>query len=104
MLPRISLATTSRSIVFRSRVPAERWRAERCAQLPPSLHRTYTSGKDESKNDEQPLASTETDTMPHISQESSDMSKTMGEQGPDLSQGTPVEEVLVPHIHQAVGR
>ena len=37
--------------------------------------------------------------LPHVSEEAAATSKAQGEKGPDLEQGTPVEEVQRPHAH-----
>lgn len=65
-----------------------------------------TSARDESVNSapagghpspeaqsNQESSSPNMDQLPHVSEEAAASSKTMGEQGPDISQGTPVGEV-----------
>lgn len=37
------------------------------------------------------------DQLPHVSEEAAAMSKSMGSEGPDLSQGTPVGDVSGEH-------
>lgn len=59
-------------------------------RMAPSQLRLYSESKlpaaDRSKReDAKPIE--------HVSEEAAAISKTMGEQGPDLSQGTPIEEV-----------
>ena len=44
------------------------------------------------KDDQQPKGPNQ-DQLPHVSEEAGAMSEITGEEGPDLQQGTPVQEV-----------
>ncbi|KAL9623747.1 MAG: hypothetical protein Q9160_001977 [Pyrenula sp. 1 TL-2023] len=66
---------------------------------PPSWLSTKPSARSITA-DEKPLPTSEQpkgpnqDQLPHVSEEAADMSKITGEGGPDLDQGTPVQEIL----------
>jgi small subunit ribosomal protein S7 len=67
------------------------WPARSALRLAPSQYRLYsdstkTPAADRSKReDAKPIE--------HVSEEAAAMAKTMGEEGPDLNQGTPIEDV-----------
>lgn len=90
MPPRIRTFSVPKSLLHRPRVTIERWRAESRALQP--LARTYgDSSKDLPKSEDE--KGPNMDQLPHISEEAAATGKITGEGGPDLSQGTPVEEV-----------
>lgn len=67
-------------------------------QAAPAQCRMYSNSKGlPTADSKQPAAdrSSRVDAKPieHVSEEAAAMAKTMGEQGPDLNQGTPIEEV-----------
>ncbi|KAF2103855.1 ribosomal protein S7 [Rhizodiscina lignyota] len=92
MPPRIPVFSVSKSLPHRSRVAIERWRGD--AQLPvlPRCRAFADSSKDlpKSKDGKGPNM----DQLPHASEEAAATAKITGEEGPDLQQGTPVEEVV----------
>jgi len=93
MPPRLNLLQASRALPIRSRAPIERWRPITITQLYPAQIRSYTdSSKDMpiSPNNKGPNQ----DTPLHVSEEAAAIAKTTGETGPDLEQGTPIEEVV----------
>lgn len=97
MPPRLNIAAFTRPIAFRPR-PQVQYPARSALRLPSSQWRLYSDSAkppaaDRSKReDAKPIE--------HVSEEAAAMAKTMGEQGPDLSQGTPIEDVRSqpPHI------
>jgi small subunit ribosomal protein S7 len=90
MPPRLNIPAFTRSIAFRPR-PQVQWPARSALRLAPSQCRLYsdstkTPAADRSKReDAKPIE--------HVSEEAAAMAKTMGEEGPDLNQGTPIEDV-----------
>jgi hypothetical protein len=90
MPPRLNIPAFTRSIAFRPR-PQAQWPARSALRLAPSQCRLYsdstkTPAADRSKReDAKPIE--------HVSEEAASMAKTMGEKGPDLNQGTPIEDV-----------
>ncbi|KAF1845241.1 30S ribosomal protein-like protein S7 [Cucurbitaria berberidis CBS 394.84] len=88
MPPRLNITTFTRSIAFRPQ-PRLQWPARSAARCTPSQCRLYSDANaaDRSKRvDAKP--------MEHVSEEKAAVAEAMGEQGPDMSQGTPVEEVV----------
>ena len=89
MPPRIYIPRFAKAFPHRPRIAIERWRIDGGVQSP--LIRTYANSKDlpESEDNKGP----NTEQLPHVSEEASGMAKSMGKEGPDLEQGTPVDEV-----------
>ncbi|KNG44857.1 universal stress protein [Stemphylium lycopersici] len=91
MPPRLNIAAFARPIAFRPR-PQVQWPAGSALRLAPSQCRLYSDSTkppaaDRSKReDAKPIE--------HVSEEAASMAQTMGEEGPDLSQGTPIEDVV----------
>ncbi|KAF1969525.1 30S ribosomal protein-like protein S7 [Bimuria novae-zelandiae CBS 107.79] len=94
MPPRLNLLNFTRSIPYRAKAQTQ-WLPCPVAQFAPTQARTYSDVKapqeppaaDRSKRlDAQPL--------PHVSEEAAQMAEITGGEGPDLSQATPVEEVV----------
>ncbi|KAJ4371249.1 hypothetical protein N0V83_004466 [Neocucurbitaria cava] len=86
MPPRLNITTFTRSIAFRPK-PQVQWPARSAARFSPSQCRLYSDANDRSKRvDAKPLE--------HVSEEKAAVAEAMGEQGPDMNQGTPVEEVV----------
>jgi small subunit ribosomal protein S7 len=54
----------------------------------PAHYRAFSDSKDSPKVDPN-----NADTLPHVSEEAAKTAEIMGEQGPQVEQGTPVEEV-----------
>jgi len=90
MPPRLNVPAITRSIAFRPR-PQAQWPARSALRMVPSQCRLYSDqtkppAADRSKReDAKPIE--------HVSEEAASMAKTMGEDGPDLNQGTPIEDV-----------
>lgn len=90
MPPRLNIAAFTRPIAFRPR-PQVQWPTHSALRLAPSQYRLYSDSNkppaaDRSKReDAKPIE--------HVSEEAAAMAKTRGEEGPDLSQGTPIEDV-----------
>jgi small subunit ribosomal protein S7 len=89
MPPPLNMCSFARAIPLRPR-PQAQWLRPVVRMSSPQL-RTYSDSKeplaaDRSKRiDSQPL--------PHVSEEAATMAEITGGEGPDLSQGTPIEEV-----------
>lgn len=90
MPPRLNIAAFARPIAFRPKRHVQ-WPARSALGLTPSQFRlssdsTKPPAADRSKReDAKPIE--------HVSEEAASMAQTMGGEGPDLSQGTPVEDV-----------
>ncbi|KAL6709046.1 hypothetical protein ACN47E_002173 [Coniothyrium glycines] len=91
MPPRINITAFSRSIAYRPKAPTN-CPARTAVRVAPPQCRLYSDSKttpaaDRSKReDARPIE--------HVSEEAAAVAKTMGQEGPDLSQGTPIEEVV----------
>ncbi|KAF1831519.1 30S ribosomal protein-like protein S7 [Decorospora gaudefroyi] len=91
MPPRLNITTLTRSIAFRPKPqlpsPARPWLRPAPSQCRLNSDSAKTAAADRSKReDAKPIE--------HVSEEAASMAQTMGEQGPDLSQGTPIEDVV----------
>ncbi|KAF2874319.1 ribosomal protein S7 domain-containing protein [Massariosphaeria phaeospora] len=91
MPPRLSPFTVARSIPYRSRVQSQ------CLPRPfakPALpqFRPYSDSKDPPAADNSKRFDTK--PLPHVSEEAAKTAEIMGEQGPDIGKGTPVEEAV----------
>ncbi|KAH9864298.1 hypothetical protein J1614_010232 [Plenodomus biglobosus] len=91
MPPRLNTTSFSRSIAFRPRSQLQ-WPIQPSMRLTPSQFRPYSGSNEVPAADR----SKREDAKPieHVSEEAAAVAKTMGGQGPDLNQGTPVEEVV----------
>ncbi|MBE7179843.1 MAG: hypothetical protein INR71_01325, partial [Terriglobus roseus] len=92
MPPRTQLATAPRALALRSK-PCQAQR--RAAALPRDVARTYASASKEMPESPDGKGPN-TEQLPHVSEEAAATKEAMGEQGPDVSQGTPVQEVRSP--------
>lgn len=90
MPPRLNTLTLARSIAFRPK-PQLQWPARAAIRSAQSQFRTYSDTKDPPAADRSKRV--ESKPIEHISEETAAIAKTMGQEGPDLSQGTPIEEV-----------
>jgi small subunit ribosomal protein S7 len=88
MPPRSNLLHASRKLAIRPKAPAGRW-ASAVSNRQLSQTRSYSE-----KNDEPRAKAADDSHNMHVSEEAAAMAKAKGEQGPDLQQGTPVEEVV----------
>ncbi|OCK86660.1 ribosomal protein S7 [Cenococcum geophilum 1.58] len=91
MPPRLYLLSIPWTIAFRPKAPVSTWRNERTTRILP-LCRNFADSKDSPaagrpKNiDTQPLL--------HVSKEAAKRADIAGSKGPEIEQGTPVEEVV----------
>lgn len=94
MPPRLNVLGLARAIPYRPKVQAQ-WLPQPATRLAPKQTRTYSDAKDE---DKVPAAdrSKRLDAKPlgHVSEEASAMADITGGEGPDLSQGTPVQDIV----------
>ncbi|KAF2137646.1 uncharacterized protein K452DRAFT_235589 [Aplosporella prunicola CBS 121167] len=96
MPPRLNLLSAApRALAFRPKPATPQWR------LPLVARRCYSAGDDAAAKKQTDLPVAEegakgpnTETLPHVSEEASAMAKIRGGEGPDVTQGTPVEEVV----------
>ncbi|KAF1911074.1 ribosomal protein S7 domain-containing protein [Ampelomyces quisqualis] len=91
MPPRLNISTLARSISLQPK-PQLQWPARIALQSSPWQCRPYSDSKISGANDR----SKKIDAQPadHISQEAAKTAEIMGEEGPDMSRGTPVEEIV----------
>ena len=90
MPPRLNITSFTRSIAFRPK-PRFQWPAQPAARFTPSQCRLYSDANQAPAADRSKRADAK--PIEHVSEEKAAVSKAMGEEGPDLSQGTPIEEV-----------
>ena len=83
MPPRLNLCGASRSLAFRSRPSIISYQS----RISPAVSRRAFA------DEKTPPTGPNEETLGHVSEEAADMSKIKGETGPDLGQGTPVQEV-----------
>ncbi|KAH7083105.1 ribosomal protein S7 domain-containing protein [Paraphoma chrysanthemicola] len=91
MPPRLPFQSLARSIPFRP-TPSVQWPARSTVRFTASQIRPYSDSKATGTNDR----SGRLDAQPadHVSEEQSKVSEAMGKSGPDMSRGTPVEEIV----------
>ncbi|KAL5116400.1 hypothetical protein ACEQ8H_005748 [Pleosporales sp. CAS-2024a] len=91
MPPRLDLASLARSVPLRPK-PQLRRPARLTAPFSPWQCRPYSDARSSGANDR----SAKVDAKPedHVSQEAAKTAQIMGGEGPDLSRGTPVEDVV----------
>lgn len=91
MPPRINLFTSSRALAYRPRSSA----VSSIRRAQPLACRTYASdpSRDLPVSEEKNAEGPNTQPQEHVSEEAAKMAKITGGEGPDLSQGTPVQEV-----------
>lgn len=88
---RIQLLHSGRSICVRSKVPEfSAHRTPLCLRL--EQRRNITADEKPLPESEQPKGPNQ-DQLPHVSEEAAITSKITGEEGPELEQGSPVQEV-----------
>jgi hypothetical protein len=88
MPPRINAFSIARAIPYRPRTQTQ-WGAQPLARSVPSQCRAFSDSKDSTN---QPGKSSEKQ-LPGVSEEAAKTAEIMGEEGPAVDQGTPVEEV-----------
>jgi small subunit ribosomal protein S7 len=89
MPPRLNVTSLARAVPFRPR-PQIQWSARPATRFTPSQCRPYSDSKTPSNDRSHKLDAQPAD---HISEEKAKTKEAMGEQGPDMSRGTPIEEV-----------
>ncbi|KAF2753904.1 ribosomal protein S7 [Pseudovirgaria hyperparasitica] len=94
MTPRINLFSASRSLVLRSKPSCALSRGSQVVsrQTVPASCRSYAESKLPKAEPGQKGMNEE--SLPHVSEEAAAVAGTTGGTGPDLSQGTPVEEAV----------
>lgn len=94
MPPRLNILSVARSIPYRPKAPVQ-WLPRPATRLSLPQVRPYSDAKDST---ETPAADRskriDSQPLPHVSEEAAQMAEITGGEGPDLSQGTPVEEVV----------
>lgn len=87
MPPRISFSST-RLLAYR---PKSAIPAQRLAQVAPQR----SASDNASKQIPEGTTGPNMDQLPHVSEEQAETDKIMGDTPPDISQGTPVKEVIL---------
>ncbi|KAJ4360632.1 uncharacterized protein N0V89_001198 [Didymosphaeria variabile] len=94
MPPKLNVLSFARAIPYRPKAQAQ-WLSRPATRLAPAQTRAYSDAKDPK---EVPAAdrSKRIDAKPleHVSEEAATMAEITGGEGPDLSQGTPVQEIV----------
>jgi len=88
MSPRLNFLAASRCLAIRSR-PSIATRKPIFLQV--AAQRGYADDKDR-----KPATGPNQDVLGHVSEEAADIADVTGESKPDISQGTPVQEVRLP--------
>ena len=86
MPPRLNLVGASRSLVIRARPSIASYQPR---NLPIVSRRGFADEKEHNA----PTGPNQGGGLGHVSEEAADMSEITGETGPDLGQGTPVQDV-----------
>ncbi|KAH7396818.1 ribosomal protein S7 domain-containing protein [Phaeosphaeria sp. MPI-PUGE-AT-0046c] len=91
MPPRLSMSVFARSMPLRPKTQLP-WAVRPATQFSPSQCRQYSDSKISAANDR----SKKIDAQPedHVSEEAAKTAAIMGEEGPDMSRGTPVEDIV----------
>jgi hypothetical protein len=94
MPPRLNVTSLARSMPLRPR-PQVQWPVRCTTRFLPQQCRPYSDSTTSGATDR----SAKIDAKPedHVSQEAAKTAEIMGEEGPDLSRGTPVEDVRILH-------
>lgn len=93
MPPRLNILSFSRSIPYRPRSQTQ-WLTRPATRLALPQVRTYSDAKDSKDTPAADLSKRiDSQPLPHVSEEAAQMAEITGSEGPDLSQGTPVQEV-----------
>ena len=88
MPPRLNVSAFARSIAFRTK-PQIQWPARSALRMAPLQSRTYADDAPAQDRSKKPSS----EPIEHVSEEAAKTAQIMGEQGPDVNQGTPVEDV-----------
>lgn len=100
MPPRLNVSAFSRSIAFRPK-PQFQWPARSALRVAPSQCRTYADAPpyaDQNAPAQDRSHKPSSEPIEHVSEEAAKTAQIMGEKGPDVNQGTPVEDVSTTYI------
>jgi len=89
MPPRLNVFSIARAIPYRPR-PQTQWRIQPHIRVAPTPYRGFADARDPRVAEEEKEAA---QPLPHVSQEAAKTAEITGHEGPDLEQGTPIEEV-----------
>ncbi|KAF3038239.1 hypothetical protein E8E11_005102 [Didymella keratinophila] len=89
MPPRLNVSAFSRSIAFRPK-PQVQWPARSALRMAPSQSRFYADDAPAQDRSHKPSS----EPIEHVSEEAAKTAQIMGEKGPDVNQGTPVEDIV----------
>jgi small subunit ribosomal protein S7 len=89
MSPRLNLFSIARKIPYRPR-PQTQWRIQPQVRVALAPYRSFADARDRRVAEEEKEA---VKPLPHISEEVAKTAEIEGKEGPDLEQGTPVEDV-----------
>ncbi|KAF2706428.1 30S ribosomal protein-like protein S7 [Pleomassaria siparia CBS 279.74] len=93
MSPRLSLFSFARSIPYRPRLSSQ-WLPQPATRATPSKLRAYSNPADQAPSGADRSTRPETKPADHVSEEAAKVADITGTQGPDMEQGTPVEQVV----------
>ncbi|KAJ4397911.1 hypothetical protein N0V91_010603 [Didymella pomorum] len=88
MPPRLNVSAFSRSIAFRPK--PQQWPARSALRMAPSQSRFYADDAPVQDRSHKPSS----EPIEHVSEEAAKTAQIMGEKGPDVNQGTPVEDIV----------
>ncbi|TKA79957.1 hypothetical protein B0A49_02175 [Cryomyces minteri] len=96
MPPRLNLLLTPRVIAYRSKPAVGVWRAQHASKPQPTICavRGFADKSTDLPVSEDDKGPNTDPGAPHVSEEAAAMAKVTGGSGPDLEQGTPVQEVV----------
>ncbi|KAJ4381494.1 hypothetical protein N0V86_002854 [Didymella sp. IMI 355093] len=89
MPPRLNVSAFSRSIAFRPK-PQVQWPARSALRMAPSQSRFYADDAPAQDRSHKPSS----EPIEHVSEEAAKTAQIMGEKGPDVNQGTPIEDIV----------
>lgn len=88
MPPRLNFSAFTRSIALRPKNQVQ-WPARCALRVAPSQSRTYADDAPAQDRSHKPSSQ----PIEHVSEEAAKTAQIMGEKGPDVNQGTPIEDV-----------
>jgi small subunit ribosomal protein S7 len=91
MPPKLNVLSFSRSIPYRPK-PQSQWRGQPVVRVAPQ-GRFYSDTKDAPPGPADRSHRIDAEPIAHVSEEAAVMAEIRGEEGPDMTRGTPVEEV-----------
>jgi hypothetical protein len=99
MPPRLNVLSIARQIPYRPR-PQCQWRVPPAIRPLPSQCRAFADQKAPPPQAADRSKRPDAEPLPHVSEEAAKIAEIQGQEGPDLSQGTPVEEVGCVSAHR----